>query len=296
MKKKEHDKLAIRLAQILIKLNSGEKVTVKSLSEEFCVSRKTIQTDLNARFSYLPIETKGYTYFLPEYALGKFNSKDIKDFADFSGIRELYPSLNDNLIIDILNTKVNQALSIRGQSYEDLREKQPLFDELGSAIVLSQEVRFHYKDTIRVVQPYKLINTNGIWYLAAVEENILKKFGFNKISNFRITSETFTRDKEIEQRVEDTQSNWFGEKEIEVTLDVDGSVSEYFLRRELLPHQKILERSKERLIVSTTIAYDEELLRIVRYWMPHITILSPATLQDKLESSLQHYLKLHAIS
>ena len=61
--KESSDKIATRLAQILTKLNNGERLTVKELEIEFNVGTRTIQRDLNERLSYIPIiKEKGYYY------------------------------------------------------------------------------------------------------------------------------------------------------------------------------------------------------------------------------------------
>ena len=51
-----HDTLVYRLAQMLVKLNQGEKLEPQALAEEFGVHLRTIQRDLNERFAYLPLE------------------------------------------------------------------------------------------------------------------------------------------------------------------------------------------------------------------------------------------------
>jgi predicted DNA-binding transcriptional regulator YafY len=47
---KEHDKTAVRLTQILIKLNDGEKLEARKLAEEFNVTLRTIQRDFSEHF------------------------------------------------------------------------------------------------------------------------------------------------------------------------------------------------------------------------------------------------------
>ena len=49
-----HETLVHRLAQMLIRLNQGEKLDPAQLADEFGVNLRTIQRDLNERFSYLP--------------------------------------------------------------------------------------------------------------------------------------------------------------------------------------------------------------------------------------------------
>ena len=55
IKSSERDKVAIRLTQILLKLNQGEKLDPHQLANEFKVTVRTIQRDLLERFAYLPL-------------------------------------------------------------------------------------------------------------------------------------------------------------------------------------------------------------------------------------------------
>lgn len=287
---KEYDKLGTRLSQILTIFNDGRRVSVSELSLEFNVDKRTIQRDL-IRLSYLPIEKKDGYYYIEESSLGRLSFKDIKQFATFSGIRELYPELSDALIIDTLNARTNKSMEVRGHKYEDLSQKVDLFNAIAAAIVTHFYISFQYTKKFRKVQPYKLINNNGIWYLVGLEEGVLKNFSFSKIEALETLTETFTEDESILKRLKEHNGLWFSQNYIEVVLEINVSVADYFLRRELLPNQKTLESSADLLILSTQVAYEEEILKVVRYWMPHIVIRSPKYLQDNLEESLKKYLK-----
>ncbi|MBF0984648.1 MAG: transcriptional regulator, partial [Campylobacter sp.] len=45
------------------------------------------------------------------------------------------------------------------------------------------------------------------------------------------------------------------------------------------------------IIISTEVAYDDEILRVVKYWLPFIKIVEPLNLKDKFENLLKDYLK-----
>ena len=45
------------------------------------------------------------------------------------------------------------------------------------------------------------------------------------------------------------------------------------------------------LIVSAMVGHLNQVLPIVRYWIPHIRIISPEGLQAEMESELAEYLK-----
>ena len=117
---KSNDKLSIRLTQILLKLNSGEILSLDDLALEFNVSKRTIQRDINERFSYLPLIKVDGCVRIEEYCLGKLSFKDIKNFATLSGIKNLYPELDDNFIVDLLNTRLNSTYLIKGYEYESI--------------------------------------------------------------------------------------------------------------------------------------------------------------------------------
>ncbi len=287
---KEHDKIGTRLALILTKLNSGERLSVADLAEEFAVSIRTIQKDLNERLSYIPLKKEQGHYLLESYCLGKLNYNDIRHFATFSGIRELYPQLSDSLIVDLLNQKTSQSIQVKGHRYEDLADRVEDFNRVALAIVTTTLLHFDYKHKPRVLRPYRLVNTNGIWYAVGTEDGKLKNFSFSKMTDINNTTHTFVPDKDIATIVNDDNSLWYTQQKTAVTLSVEHSVAEYFLRRALLPHQETIEQTESHLILRTQIAYEDELFRTVRYWIPHIRILEPADLQQKLEITLKKYL------
>lgn len=286
-----HDTVATRLALILSKLNSGEHLAIDELAEEFCVTKRTIQRDLNDRFSFLPFRVENGTYALEEYCLGKLNFNDIRAFATLSGVKQLYPSLGDEFLVDLLNTKISSAYLIRGLKQEDVSKHSQKFKIINVAILTRLQLKFDYNDKQRVVNPYKLISNSGSWYLLADDKGILKNFSFSKISNLTVSSKEFTSNKEFLQRIESNETIWLSNNVTEVLLEVDKSVTYYFERKELVPNQKILKKQTDKYIVSSTISYDEEILGIVRYWIPHIKIISPTHLQEKLDNLLKSYLR-----
>jgi len=295
MMKTSHDTLAYRLSLILTKLNSGEKFTAVELAEEFNVSSRTIQRDINQRLSYIPIEKNGDYYGMESYALGKLSFGDIKNFATLSGIQSLYPTLTNEFITDILNAKLNSAYLIKNQGFENLSMKKEWFEKLSAAIIKKSPVSFEYKYKSRSVNPYKLVNNQGIWYLVADENNKLKTFTFSKIENFKWKDDkkVFTSKKEFLEVIDKNDTNWFGTDElIEVTIQIDNKAKDYFLRKEILPNKKIVEQNGEYFTISTNVSYDDEILRLVKCWIPYIKIVSPQYLRDKMNAVLKGYLSL----
>lgn len=291
-----HDTLVFRLAQILVKLNQGEKLDPHVLAVEFGVNLRTIQRDLNDRFAYLPLVKNGNSYQLDPIFLGKLNNRDIERFASLAGIRGLFPSLSDNFLRDIFDTRIQSALLIKGHCYEDISGKEGLFRELEKAIRTHRRIAFSYKKLDGAkpyidIEPYKMINHMGIWYLAAKDFGKLKTFSFTKIEGLTVSESLFEADLTVNQTLASEDGIWLGEDKKEVVLKITKDVAGYFKRRKLIANQ-IIEKELEdgSLIVSAKIGHPNQVLPIVRYWIPHIRIISPEGLQAEMEQEIQCYL------
>ena len=286
------DKLAIRFLYIITQLNSGEKLTTKELALKFDVTERIIQKDLNERLNqFLPITKENGKYFLESFLIGKLGYEDIKNFAILSGIKKLYPSLEDRFLSDVLNKKINDSCLVKGGSYEDISDKQEEFDAIRLAITIKHQLQFIYNDKQRIINPYKLVNNDDIWYLVGDEDGQLKTYSFTKITKLLKTENKFQVNREFLEIINKNQANWFSQDSINVILEIGSDVSEYFLRRELLPNQTILSNTKEKLVLQTKVSYEDEILKIVRYWIPHIKIIEPEYLQEKLLNELDSYIK-----
>lgn len=84
---------------------------------------------------------------------------------------------------------------------------------------------------------------------------------------------------------------WLNLKKSEIVLKINREAADYFRRRKLLDGQRIeKELTDGGLLVSCLIAHPNQILPTVRYWLPHVRIISPEGLQAELEQQLRHYL------
>jgi len=291
-----HDTLVYRLSGILMKLNQGESLDAYALADEFGVSLRTIQRDLNVRFAYLPLQKENGRYHLDAAFLGKLSHRDIKHFASLAGVRGLFPSLSDSFLRDIFDQRIESAFLVKGHHYEDLAGKAPLFRSLETAIVELRLISFDYSKgqeikTYSDVEPYKLLNHKGIWYLAVKDGGKLKTFSFSRVQQLRISNTSFAPDSEVQETLLHEDGIWFGPDTKEIIMSVDQAVAPYFKRRKLIANQ-VIEKELEDggLIVSAKVGHANQVLPIVRYWIPHIRIISPAGLQDEMEEELAGYI------
>ena len=292
-----HDTLVYRLAQILLKLNQGEKLDPIALADEFGVNLRTIQRDLNERFAYLPLEKVDGRYHLHPAFLGKLTTKDIERFASLAGVRGLFPSLNDDFLKDIFDSRLQGALLVKGHNYENLAGKEALFRQLEQAIVARRHVSIDYRKegeakSYPSLAPFKLMNHKGIWYLAARDGGKLKTYAFSRIERVQLLDSRFEPDAGVDRILIEEEGIWFGEERKEIVLKIARDVAGYFKRRKLIANQ-VIEKELEDggLLVSAKVGHPNQVLPIVRYWLPHIRIISPESLQKELEFGLADYLK-----
>jgi predicted DNA-binding transcriptional regulator YafY len=89
----------------------------------------------------------------------------------------------------------------------------------------------------------------------------------------------------------DEDDIWLNPEKIEVVLTVSREAAGYFKRRKLIAGQ-VIEKELEDggIIVSCKVAHQNQILPIVRYWLPSIRIISPEGLQGEMEKELSAYL------
>ena len=119
------------------------------------------------------------------------------------------------------------------------------------------------------MEPYKLVNHDGIWYLAAKDGGKLKAYTFSKIDRLRISEATFAPDPAVNQTLAEEDSIWLSDNKKEVVLKIAREAASYFRRRKLIASQ-VIEKELEDggLIVSGKVAHPNQILPLVRYWLP----------------------------
>ncbi len=62
-----HDRLAVRLSLIISRLMTGESLSLKTLSDEFGVTERTLQRDFHQRLVHLDLEYRNGRYWICPY-------------------------------------------------------------------------------------------------------------------------------------------------------------------------------------------------------------------------------------
>ncbi|MGQ0286755.1 helix-turn-helix transcriptional regulator [Pasteurellaceae bacterium 22721_9_1] len=286
--------LAERLAKILTLLNKGSRIDIYQLAEQFDVSVRTIQRDINERFGFLEWKEKGARYYqLNLKQLGLLNEIDIQRFANFSSVSELFPKLDR----EFFQNKLTESVQVKGFEYEDIHHLHKEFDLIQKAISQHQYIDFNYTKSgqnggkFYKIAPYALLNKNGIWYLIGSDHDKQKTFCFTQMSMLRILPETFAPNEQFLKEIKENDSISHGNQISEVIIKVSKFAAPYFLRRNLLPNQKLLHSLDDGgLLLASHNVNEMDIIPLVQYWIPHLEIINPVELQGKMIEKLQNYL------
>ncbi|WYX27295.1 WYL domain-containing protein [Achromobacter denitrificans] len=283
------EKLAQRLSHILALLHQGDAIDKHQLALDFQVDVRTIERDLGERLLHIAERNGDGRWQLTHAARSTVPARNLNDYAQLAGTQYLFPDPSLRFLLEQLQTPAaKRAVHVQPAAQEDLRGRNTAFSQLQQAIQAQHECRFEYKDKPRRVQPYRLIHKNGIWYLAATEDGRLKNFSVSRIGALHVDAGSrFTPDPAHHEYINNKDDVWFTPDTLEVLLRVSPEAAHYFTRRPLLPQQLNRTGPDGSLLVTTQISHPQQLLPLVRYWLPHVRILQPAALRHALLESLQ---------
>lgn len=297
----DYDKILTRLTIVLNRLYEGESLSVTDLAEEFNVSTKTIQRDFNERLIRFPIEKRGRRWVMQEgFALERRRSSEETLSLDilekisesispqfFSKIQPLFSKLRN-----VSENPIHTHITI-----EDVTDRLDEFMTIEQAVKESRLLSFIHKEKQRVVLPYRIVNFEGYWYLLAVdqEDGRGKTFYLKNIQHPKAKDETQLKDPVLLDKMHGALNVWFepDKEPITIRILILPDVVKYFQRRPISPKQKLeqahTDGSEE---ISLPVTSFKEILPTLKYWIPHLIIISPKELADSLRESCESWMAL----
>lgn len=292
-----------RLIGILSCISQGDRPTAKELAQAYEVSVRTIQMDINNRLDTFPIvkddqHRYGFEYgfslnrtslssdemILLQLALSQF--KEVSDFD----------KITNSLYKKLIQTNFINPYYIKQEDIEDIDIDSPIIQKLETSIESCNKVKVITSKNEIILEPYKIINIDGYWYLFCKDckDNKLKTIMISNIKSVEMLHQKFTMDhKNIEKKLNKINSPWFDDADsYEVKVKVHKEVAVYFKQKDFLSSQKIeTELEDGSLIITFEINHDEDIDNIIKSWLPHIEVLEPFEFRDRLKNELQEYLE-----
>lgn len=302
MAKKDYDKILTRITGILSKLANNEKPTILELAQEYNVSTKTIQRDIFQRLIGFPIITEGgKVMFTAGYSIkdGKFSVEELStltlSLALIKDAGKDFERSSKELLSRLVAQKLHeQPYYIKPDSYEYIDTDSAIANKIENAIVGSYEMQIRTKnDDTFLVHPLKIVNMSGIWYLFCKISNSgsFKSFIFSSIKDAKNTGNIFSPVKKLDNILAMMSSEHYRPENIFlVKVKIAHEVSHYFRLKKHLPSQKIISEEDGCIIISFEASHTEDVDNLIKAWLPHIAVLEPEWLKDKILKELTEYI------
>ncbi len=301
--KHDYDKTLTRLTIILSKLNAGDLLSVSELAEEFNVSTRTIQRDLNERLTTFPIEKQGKKWKMQDgFRIEKSTSIEDAVVLDImggliDGASGKFATKAKNLLSKLKNDEYNPIytkLDLEDIS-DKLKEVQQLEASIKSYTIISCRYAFEGYTKELALKPLKIVNYEGFWYLVAQDarNDVLKKYYLKNISNIKTTEKNFTSSTKLDTTLDNALSIWFDEKKepFKVTLLLSKNIAKYFKRKPISNSQTIDALHEDgSMEITIMITHEMEIIPIVKYWMPCMRVLEPSWIREEIAKDLKKYL------
>ena len=298
--KHNYDKALFRYTQIIAKLYGGAKLSNVALAKEFDVSSKTIQRDFAKLVLMFPIfQDKKLWQLKSDFAFKEHLSIEdditLKLLLQASKSFDKAFSQRADKLLSRIDDNINSPIYTKIE-LEDISNKLTEISQLESAINSQNKIEFsylkddYYYDT--VVEPYKIVNFDGFWYLISKKDGNLRRYYLHNIFDIEILEDRFRKSKKIEELLSNALNIWFDESEsFEVELLIDSSIKKYFMRKPISKSQRLKEFDEdENMIVTLDITNEKEIIPIIKYWLPNIKVLKPIGLNEKIQEDVRKFL------
>lgn len=219
----------------------------------------------------------------------------IESLENLSDLSQHHDEITKELKLDNLST----PYFIKSEDYQKLNTDEEEVQQLEDAIDADNIIEFVYKEERFHVEPYRLVNFDGIWYLYGKDKeekaaNNCKTWMLKHIDDVEIYfgDKHTTPDEEIDEDLDEAYSAQFVvDKAFDVTVKVSAEVADIFRQKNHLPRQKNTILPDGSLLVTSTISTYEDIDPEIKSWLPHIEILEPQEYREKFREELAGYLK-----
>ncbi len=296
--KKNYDKILTRLIGILSKLSNDERYDTKEFAREYNVTVRTIQKDINERLLNFPIEkdSNGKFKFIDGFTLNKsmLNTDEMMlvslALAQFYNVSD-FDKLTDSALKKLLNPSTFNPFFIKQDDLEDIEINSNWINTLEEAIRYQNNIMI---DTIEV-EPYKITNFDGLWYLFAkdLRDEKIKTFMLKKIKKIELLNKKYILSaKQIDSILQNVNSAWFEDgQSFSVKIKVASDIAIFFKEKQFLQSQVITDELKDgSLVVSFEVTHDEDIDNMIKSWLPHIEVLEPKKFRKKIIDELKEYI------
>ncbi len=305
-----------RMIEILSIIDRGKHVASKDLADHFGVTTQTIFRDMRALTLDFPIFfdrtatsyrfSEGYSFRKIDLSSDEVRAILISKSAVSKlgkGVAKAFDGLMKKIHAET-GCKTNQQLRNQDSQYwfdidpvDDCSVVQKQFDAVQKAMDEKNSLDITYKAmhsqqmTERVIDPYGLFCSNGIWYALAYcrLKKEIREFALDCIQNVLPTDKhysiprTFSMDDYF-------KTGWhiitYGDP-VDVNLWFSKEVARWITRKKWHPSQKVITNKDGSIVLKVTVNGTMELKRWLFQWGPECEVLSPPEFRKEVAEELR---------
>ena len=235
----------------------------------------------------LPFENSPRIIFL----LGMLNR--LAEETGLSGLPEIR-QLEKRLSTVVAQDYQHIISSVHCEWVEVEHPKPRIFDTIIEAIVKSRQLQIHYRtphkdETSRTIEPHKLINYQGRWYLAAwcTLRQDVRMFHLARIQEAHPGDKAQLETKRVFDDLDQSFGIFKGEPLYMAELQFTGTAAE-LVRNQLWHKDQALIETEDGIILTLPVSDDREIMMKVLQYGGEAEVLKP----DHLRNSVREQLKL----
>ena len=321
-----------RVLELLKRFNDGQTVCIEALQNDMDwwndtrqepMSERSIRRDIDVIREYFPDSFelirggkgekgcyKAITKGVFESLLNKETMALIVQTVNIAQQNNMLERLNidedDKKILQKQIDKSKECYEFISKPYESQKGDAQLFKDLEKAIINKQNITVHYRTDMGSItyelKPYKIVFISENFYLACEnpDENYLfTMLRIAQIESMVVHKQTFYHDYDIKEFIKHIQTPFsrytpqFKNHLIKVVLKVEKQKAKFFKLKKHLPSQKLIEEREDgSILISFEVTQEMEMESLIKSWMPHMKVIEPKSLKEKLELELRAYLTI----
>jgi predicted DNA-binding transcriptional regulator YafY len=316
-----------RMVAIVTRIKKGDYPSRKDLADEWGVTTKTIQRDIDFMRDRegIPIEYDPFKYGyhltepLTHFPLMQISEGEVvalfvaqKALAQYRGTPFETPlRLACDKLVESLKGEfsvawgdLDAAISFRGIDPNPVDIK--LFKDLSSAIRAQQEVTFDYCKLgskvfeTRRLQPYHLTCVNHQWYALGFDpfRKAKRTFMLGRMQNLKLLDTKFTRPKSfsVDKFLKGSFGVFSGTEPVEIKIWFDAFAARLIRERSWHHSQKIIALPNDELQLNLMLTSTVEIQQWIMSWGSHAKVLAPVELIRTLLVDLERMRQTYARS
>ncbi len=301
-----------RVVEILKLLNDGKLLCVENLASTYDTSTRSIRRDFElikeVCGDVLISPQKGCYQAVQKFILNEtlnatelYMLKNILKLSDKSNL-SLAKTVDEKTKKSLLKEDKTSPYLFKTKPYEEIYAHQEKFHFLETAINSRKEINFLYKNQEKInrftIRPYKIVFISENFYLCgALKEQKMSLLRIALMEELSFTGEVFKHELEMMDFIHFMQSPWatygenFKNQLQEVIIQIPKNQAKYFKLKKFLPTQKIINEDEDgRLTISYQVTSQNEVISLIKQWIPYVKVLAPKGLVDVMRGVAEKYM------